>query len=218
MLALTSWRTSVCVVLGVLGVLIPAFSQGASDTQQEYETVLHAKPDVAHGEVLFATCAACHGRYGAGDSNVPLIAGQHFRILVRELVDYRHNKRWDPRMESLAKGHQLSNTQDLADVATYISGLAPQQSADVGDGALVEHGSGVYARLCVSCHGPLAQGSDRGQIPKLAGQRYGYLLRQMHDAVESRRPNFSPEHIRLLQRFDRDDFVGVSDYLSRLSP
>jgi hypothetical protein len=38
----------------------------------------------------------------------------------------------------------------------------------------------------------------------------------MHDAVEGRRPNFSPEHIRLLLHFDRPDFEGVADYLSRL--
>jgi hypothetical protein len=40
----------------------------------------------------------------------------------------------------------------------------------------------------------------------------------MHDAVEGRRPNFPAEHIRLLQPFERADFVGVADFLSRAVP
>jgi hypothetical protein len=55
-------------------------------------------------------------------------------------------------------------------------------------------------------------------VPRLAGQHYGYLLREMHDAVEGRRPNFSLTHIRLLQKLDRDDFVGLADFLSRANP
>jgi hypothetical protein len=34
--------------------------------------------------------------------------------------------------------------------------------------------------------------------------------------VEGRRPNFPREHIRLLEHFERADFVGVADYLNRL--
>jgi cytochrome c553 len=54
-------------------------------------------------------------------------------------------------------------------------------------------------------------------IPRLAGQHYEYLRRQLYDAVDRRRPNFSTDHVGLLMRFERVDFAGVSDYLSRLN-
>jgi hypothetical protein len=38
----------------------------------------------------------------------------------------------------------------------------------------------------------------------------------MHDAVEGRRPNFPPDHVHLLERFELADLAGVADYLSRL--
>jgi hypothetical protein len=47
-------------------------------------------------------------------------------------------------------------------------------------------------------------------------KHFAYLSRQMHDSVAGRRPNFSREHVRILARFDRADYMGIADYLSRL--
>jgi cytochrome c553 len=204
-------------VLGwLLTALLPLAARGASVPQQEYEAVLHSGPDIVHGEALFSTCAACHGTNGAGvaDGSVPAIAGQHFRVIVRQLVDFRHDKRWDLRMEHFSDQHHLSGAQDIADVADYISGMPSTRASDHGSGEYLQHGGEVYVRLCASCHGVAAEGDERN--PRLAGQHYEYLLRQMHDALEGRRPNFPHGHVRLLQRFELADLAGVADYLSRL--
>jgi len=37
----------------------------------------------------------------------------------------------------------------------------------------------------------------------------------MYDAVDGRRPNFSSSHVRMLARLERDDFLGLADFLSR---
>lgn len=200
--------------------LLPIVAYSASVSQEEFESVLRSKPDTVHGEALFAVCAACHGTDGAGasDGSVPAIAGQHFRVIVRELVDYRHDRRWDIHMEHFSDEHNLGDTQNLADVASYISSEKPAATAPVGDVEFLEHGGEVYARSCASCHGALGEGDNRLGYPRLAGQHYEYLLRQFHDAVEGRRPNFSREHIHLLAHFDRTDFVGIARYLSRLQP
>lgn len=199
-------------------VASPLAAHGASNVQQEYGTVLQSKSDEVHGEQLFAKCAACHGSNGAGvqDGRVPAIAGQHFRVIAKELVDFRHDKRWDALMEHYSDEHNLGDPQDLADVAAYISQLKPVRSSGVGDGEFVSNGAKLYARSCAACHGAAAEGDNRRRYPRLAGQHYAYLLRQMHDAVEGRRPNFSREHVRLLARCERSDFVAVADYLSRL--
>ncbi len=53
-------------------------------------------------------------------------------------------------------------------------------------------------------------------VPKIAGQHYEYLRRQMYDAVDGRRPGFPEVHIKLLARLEHEDIAGVADYLSRI--
>jgi len=120
---------------------------------------------------------------------------------VKQLVDYRNDRRWDPRMEHFADQHVLKSAQDIADVAGYASEIEtlPEASVGVGSGEFLARGTEVYKRSCVSCHGTTGNGSARQQIPRVAGQNYAYLVRQIHDGIEGRRPNFSASHIRLLK-------------------
>jgi cytochrome c553 len=210
-LKLVSWIATVTVVIMARTAL------AATLYIQERDQALGRKPDLVQGARLFAACAACHKDAGGGteDGSVPRIAGQSFSVLVRQLVDYRYSKRWDIRMESIASSHQLTDAQSIADVAGYVSRLPVPSHPGVGSGELVGHGARVYVRLCQSCHGPAGKGDGRHEIPQIAAQHYEYLLRQMHDAVEGRRPNFPPAHIKLLGGLIRDDLVGLADFLSR---
>src|SRR5262249_51759112 len=92
----------------------------------------------------------------------------------------------------------------------------PSGPAGQGSGKNVDAGVALYAKRCGSCHGASAAGNDAHAIPKVAGQHYEYLQRQIYDAVDGRRPNFSPAHIRLLPQPEHDDIEAVADYLSRL--
>ena len=86
--------------------MLPLFAWSAGSARQDLATVLAGKPDVDHGAELFGQCAVCHGPQGAGqlDGSVPRIAGQHYRVLARQIVDFRHGARWDFRMEGC--GHE----------------------------------------------------------------------------------------------------------------
>jgi cytochrome c553 len=205
------------MMIAMVSAAVPATA--AESAQAEIAAANRATPDIDHGAQLFQGCAACHGPAGDGseDGGVPRIAGQHFRVLVKQLVDYRHEKRWDIRMEHYAGRRLLLDAQSIADVAAYIAGLGREMPRIVGDGKLVEHGAGVYAQRCAECHGTVGQGDNRSTVPRLAGQHYEYLLRQMYDAVDGRRPNFSASHVRLLGKLQRDDLVGIADFLSRSS-
>lgn len=200
-----------------LAVSLPTAAPAASTALQDLQEARHARPDLDRGASEFATCAACHGPDGGGtrDGLVPRIGGQHASVLIKQLVDYRHGRRWDIRMEHFTDPHHLENAQAIADVAAYVSTLQARSAPGVGTGELLQHGAEVYAHLCASCHGRLGQGDDRRGVPVLGGQHYEYLRRQIYDAVDGRRPSFSRSHIRLLARLDHHDILGVADFLSR---
>lgn len=190
-------------------------AQGQSAASEFTET-LGKRPDLLAGSRTFETCAACHGLGGEGlpDGTVPRLAGQHYRVLVKQLVDFRYARRWDYRMENFADRHHLPDSQAIANVAAYAAQLyAPL--GGVGDGKQLAVGARTYFAKCQACHGTLGQGSDARLVPRLSGQQYEYLVRQLHDTAEERRPNMSSAHQRLTQGMSKAEIDGVSDYLSR---
>jgi cytochrome c553 len=191
----------------------------ASPGRAEYQAALGAKPDLEHGAVLFAQCASCHGTEGQGfaDGSTPRISGQHFRVLVKQLVDFRYGKRWDFRMEQRANSH-LGAFQDIADVAAYLSHQPRAPDHPLAAGDALAQGSALYETGCASCHGPRGEGSDEAVVPMLAGQNAAYLLRQMYDAVDGRRPTLARLHSQRIKPLDFEQLRAITDFLSRLDP
>jgi cytochrome c553 len=196
--------------------LLPLLAHGVSTSRQEFLEALHSTPNLDRGAQLFDTCAACHGASGAGtrDGAVPRIAGQHAAVIAKQLVDFRYDRRWELRMEHFTDQHHLADAQAIADVAAYINQLRIHSTPGVGPGDHIGTGAALYARQCQSCHGRSGEGIGKSRIPRLAGQHYEYLVRQIHDAVEGRRPNFSDSHVRLLARLQDDDIAALAQYLS----
>lgn len=200
-------------------LLASGFAMAASSARQELDAALRSVPDPQRGATTFEQCASCHGADGAGQvsGTVPRIAGQHYRVLVRQIVDFRHGKRWDYRMEGVAASHALmSQPQDIADVAFHVSRMSRDGAPGVGDGQFVERGASIYAGRCASCHGARGEGDDRQQVPRLAGQHASYLSRQIYDAVDGRRPPLARSHGKWFKPLVFEDVLGVSDYLARL--
>lgn len=187
------------------------------DASVEYRAALAAVPDARRGDQIFATCAACHGVDGSGlpDGSVPVIGSQHYPVLLRQLVDYRHAERWDIRMEHVSRLKVMQTPQDLADVAALIASLQPMGPTVHGSGEFLTNGARVYFERCEACHGATGQGNaDRG-VSRLAGQHPEYLIRQFIDVVEIRRPRLSKTHAPLLRELQRTELEGIADYLSR---
>ena len=195
----------------------PASAETA--TRREFNQAIASKTMDARGAELFAQCATCHGADGGGTANgsVPRIAGQHYRVLVRQIVDFRHGERWDARMEGVARSHAiLAGAQDIADVASHVSRLEPDGRGGVRDGLYVERGATIYGASCSSCHGVDGSGNDRKEIPRLAGQHAGYLARQIYDAVDGRRPVLAKSHGKRFAPLVFEDVLGLTDYLARI--
>ena len=189
---------------------------------REFRAALQLEPNPQHGAELFSTCAACHGADARGtqDGTIPALAGQHVSVMVKQLVDFRHDRRWDERMQNFAASHHLSDSQDLLDVATYAGSLPrwPPLAGGIGDGASLQAGAIAYFRHCETCHGPLGQGELRRMRPRLAGQHYQYLRRELEETAAGQRLGMDAEHVRLIRALSAPERLGVADYLSRLSP
>src|ERR1035438_5547325 len=97
-------RRALLALTWPLAALLPLLAFAVSTSRQELFDASHAKPNLDRGAQLFRNCAICHGPQGAGtvDGGVPRIGGQHFSVLAKQLVDYRHDQRFDIRMEHFA--------------------------------------------------------------------------------------------------------------------
>lgn len=84
-----------------------------------------AAGDAEKGKVKAYTCTGCHGIPGYKNIyphyNVPKIGGQSYDYLVAALTAYQKGERKHPTMEAQA---QSFSDQDIADIATYLSGSA----------------------------------------------------------------------------------------------
>jgi cytochrome c553 len=198
-------------------LLLPGIVTAASPAHAEYQAALRATPDLEHGAELFTQCVACHGGEGQGlpDGSTPRIAGQHFHVIVKQLVDFRYGKRWDFRMEQRANRH-LGAFQDIADVASYVSQLPRKSDASASSSDTLAQGATIYSANCVSCHGKQGEGDDDEAVPMLAGQHPAYLLRQMYDAVDGRRPALAQLHSQRIKPLDFEQLHAVADFLSQL--
>jgi cytochrome c553 len=201
-----------------LGALVPGLVLGAASARQELQLATRATPDLEHGATLFSQCISCHGSDGSGqpNGNTPRIAGQHYPVLLKQLVDFRYAKRWDFRMEEKADRHHLAGPQDIADVAGFVAGLDADAENGVGDGTETTEGAFIFGTECAACHGPTGEGDAKDGVPRLGGQHYGYLMRQMYDAVDGRRLNLDRVHRKKLGPLDFAQIRAVSDYLSRI--
>jgi cytochrome c553 len=210
---------SLAIVLAA-ATLAASLAAATPRSGRELRDALARTPDATRGVTLFDTCAACHGRSGEGatDGTVPAIGGQHYEAVVSALVAFRSQGRSDVRMEHFADPRHLEGAQDIADVAAAVARLPRTASPGIGDGRHLARGTALYFRACAGCHGPSGQGNAAQRVPRLGGQHFAYLLRQLEDTQASRRANMLPDHARLLTRpqASAEELAGVADYLSRL--
>jgi cytochrome c553 len=190
------------------------------DARRELEEALRLSPDRAAGERIYADCSSCHqpGGEGLPDGSVPRLAGQHWKVVLKQLADIRAGNRDNPTMYSFAYESRIGGAQGVADVADYIRTLETGGATGTGPGVDLERGGKIYASRCARCHGPDGRGDGDRYIPRLESQHYGYLVRQFQSIKERRRRNADPEMVELAAELEPRDVDAVLDYLSRLAP
>ncbi|MGI8560888.1 MAG: c-type cytochrome [Luteimonas sp.] len=101
-------------------------SEQAAPAQAVPAAAAAATGDADRGRSLTYTCQGCHGIAGYKNAypnyHVPKIGGQSTVYLINALTEYRKGTRKHPTMQAQA---QSFSDQDIADIATFLSGLTP---------------------------------------------------------------------------------------------
>lgn len=173
--------------------------------------------NVDEGQVKSAVCQGCHGPDGNSFSpDWPNLAGQNANYLSRQIRDFQSGARQDPSMQSMVMGLV---EQDIADITAYFE--AQKVKADVTSGSAAGRrlymGGNRYTHLpaCAGCHGPNGAGNGPGAIPRLAGQKSGYVAKAMRDFKTGVRSNDRNQIMRdIAAKMTEKEIEAVAQFLA----
>lgn len=160
-----------CAALAVLSVV----SFAAPGHAQRAAGALPAK---------IAYCKDCHGPSAQGFLGyypIPRLAGQQPEYLANQLRAFIEHRRTNNIMFNVA--HSLSPSMISGLAATFRAlnppplGSGPRRLAEEGRRIFQDGVPDANIAACAACHGPQATGA--GIIPRLAGQVYPYVIKEL---------------------------------------
>lgn len=180
---------------------------------------VRAQGDPEAGKQKAAACMACHG----ADGNVavespegqafPDLAGQTTRYLYLQLKDFKEGRRKNPLMSPMAAN--LSK-QDMYDLAEYFSKQKHAPSSYKVDAGKADAGKKVAdAALCTMCH--LGGFSGQNEIPRVAGQEYGYIVKQLRDFRAKERTNDAGNMTSVARGLTDEQIDQLANYITGLN-
>ena len=178
-------------------------------------------PEVENGKRIFRYCIDCHQPNGWGSpaEAIPQTAGQHRSVIIKQLSDIRAGNRDARRMTPYAREDLLGGAQGIADVAGYVSTLPMTPTPSHGNGRDLGGAGAVYKTRCARlCHGMYGEGDDRTVKPRIHGQHYEYLFRQLKLIRDGKRRNANKAMVRRLDGLTDAALSALADYVSRLNP
>ncbi|WP_029050199.1 cytochrome c [Cupriavidus sp. amp6] len=174
----------------------------------------NARADAAAGQAKAQVCVACHGAQGnSTDPAYPQLAGQTARYLYLQLRDFKEGRRSDPAMSPMAA--PLSR-EDMLDLSDYFAAQKPIASTYKVDAARVAAGrSKAEEVLCTMCH--LGGFAGQNEIPRVAGQQYAYIVKQLEDFRARRRTNDAGNMTSVSRNLSDDDIKNLANYITGLN-
>ncbi|MDE2093575.1 MAG: cytochrome c4 [Burkholderiales bacterium] len=157
-----------------------------------------------------AVCAACHGAQGIPTQPAyPILAGQTARYLYLQLLDFQAGRRKNEIMSPMVVGMTRDEMQALAN---YYAQQKPPVQSYVGDPAKARLGKlKADETLCTMCH--LGGFTGQNEIPRVAGQNYDYIVKQLEDFKARRRTNDAGSMTSVASTLSDADIVNLANYL-----
>lgn len=177
----------------------------------------------AHAEAgrssrLYAPCVVCHAPqgWGSSDGNIPSLAGQRKSYLEKQLSAFRSAARVDTAMQVVAEHPTFQDPQNIAVLAGYLNELNANPHPALGAGNHLRVGQEVFIHICAACHGFDGAGNSANAVPRIAGQQYPYLRRQIERAAQLHLDLAPPEMTGALRSMHAQEKDALADYASRL--
>lgn len=188
-----------------------------SAERDERMQALGRHADATRGQAAYEVCQGCHlpNALGRTDGSYPRLAGQHASVLVKQMLDIRSGRRFNPKMRPFID-EALVGTQDVVDIAAYLAALPSPPTNGRGAGTELAQGRRVYEAQCTSCHGADGSGDAARFYPRLNGQHYEYLLRELVYIRDGVRGNADPKMVETIRGFSFSELAALADYVSRL--
>jgi cytochrome c553 len=204
----------------ILFTLVACFTQSVAFANEPSKE--HVTGDATKGKALSAVCAACHGADGNSvNPDWPKIAGQGEAYLIKQIKEFRSDKRAEATMTPMAKG--IASDEDVLHLAAYYasqktkSGTANKDKVALGE-AIYKGGvmdTGVAA--CSACHGPTGIGNGPAKYPKISGQHTKYLVTQLKNFKSGSRSNDVGKIMRnIALKMTDAEMEAVAEYMSGL--
>ncbi len=172
-----------------------------------------ARADAQAGAAKAVVCVACHGQNGNSTSgDYPSLAGQTSRYLFLELRDFKAGRRSDPRMSPMAAN---LSSEDMHDLADYFAAQTLVSTDFKADPVKVEAGKKKSDEvLCTMCH--LGGMKGQNEIPRVAGQQYPYIVKQLQDFRAKKRTNDAGNMTSVTKNLTDADIENLANYVANL--
>ncbi len=170
--------------------------------------------DVDKGRKKAENCVGCHGPNGNSTlPQFPILAGQTARYIYLQLKDFKEGRRDEPQMEPFLK--DLSR-EDMFDLAAFFAAQKLRPAADFKpDPAKAERGKKKSEEtLCTMCH--LGGFMGQNEIPRVAGQHYEYIVKQLKDFKTAKRTNDAGNMASVSKTLSDRDIDDLANFLAGL--
>ncbi len=160
-----------------------------------------------------AACAACHGVDGnSTNPQYPKLAGQTARYIYIQLKDFKEGRRMDPQMSPMVAN--LSK-EDMWAIGAYFESQKQAPSTYKVEGAKVAEGRKIAVdALCTMCH--LGGFTGQNEIPRVAGQHYEYIVKQLKDFQDKNRTNDAGNMSSVMRGLSDEDIDKLAQYITNL--
>ena len=157
-----------------------------------------------------AVCAACHGPEGKStQAAYPILAGQTARYMYLELKDFQEGRRSNPLMSPMVVGMTRDEMHELSD---YFAKQKPPVQAFAADPAKAVLGKAkADETLCTMCH--LGGFVGQNEIPRVAGQHYDYIVKQLTDFKAHNRTNDAGSMTSVAGTLSPQDIENLAHYI-----
>jgi len=139
----------------------------------------------------------------------PILAGQTSRYLYLQLRDFQEGRRNDPQMSPMAKD---LTRDEMRALAAYFAQQKPPMSTFKVDSAKAALGKAkADETLCTMCH--LGGFAGQNEIPRVAGQQYAYIVKQLADFKARKRTNDAGNMTSVASTLSDKDIENLAHYL-----